>query len=110
VCLLPIFFGHDVNFCPHYDVFDESYATFNAMIEIMNKQHKNFVIKMSECSILHESKPSLPFHTLEASLCDACESSFPLESIIVVDVHLTDLEVELEPPLTSLPFCCFILY
>jgi len=29
---------HDVNSCPYYDVSNEAYAIFNAMIEIMNKR------------------------------------------------------------------------
>jgi len=36
-------FDHDVNSYPYYDVFDEAYARLNAMIEIMNERHENFV-------------------------------------------------------------------
>ena len=32
----------------HSDVHDESYAKLNAMIEIINGQHKHFVSEMTE--------------------------------------------------------------
>ena len=30
-------FDHDVNSCPYYDIFDQSYAKLDAMIETMNE-------------------------------------------------------------------------
>jgi len=54
-------FGHDVNFYFYYDLFYESYARLNAMIEKMNEQHTPFVSEMREGGSLHETDPSLPF-------------------------------------------------
>ena len=97
-------FDYKVNSCPYYNVFDEAYDRLNAMIEIINNRHEHFVIEMSESGLLHDTDPDLPFLRLKASLYDDCESSLPLESNIVDDAHLTDLEVELDHPLISLPF------
>ena len=55
---------------------------------------------MREFSLLHETDPSLPIPRLESSLYDAYESSLPLESNIVDDAPLTDLEEVFDPPLT----------
>jgi len=53
--------NHDVNSCPYYDVSDELYARLNAMIETINERYEHFVSEMSECGLLHETDPSLPF-------------------------------------------------
>jgi len=47
---------------------------------------------MRECGLLHAIDPSLPFSWLDASLYDDCESSLHLESNVVDDASLTDLE------------------
>jgi len=59
---------------------------------------------MRECSLLHQTDPSLPFPRLEARLYDDCESFFPLKSNVVSDAPLTDLEEVFDPPLTPLTF------
>ena len=61
------------------------------MIEIMNEQHTHFVSEKRECSLLHETDPSLPLPRLESSLYDRCESSLPLKSNIVDDAPSNDL-------------------
>jgi len=53
---------------------------------------------------LHQVDPSLPCPSLEARLCDDCESSLLLESNDVDDAPLTDLGEVFDPPLTSLTF------
>jgi len=53
---------------------------------------KNFVIEMREFHLLHDTDPSLPFPRLEASLYVDCDFSLPLESTLVDDAPLTDLE------------------
>jgi len=73
------------------------------MMKTMNERHEHFVSEMTEFNLLHETDPSLTFRGLEASLYNDYESSLPLESNFVDDAHLTDLEVELEPPLIFLP-------
>ena len=93
-----------MNSCPYYDVFDECYARLDAMIGTMNQQHERFVIRMRECSLLHETDPSLPCPRLEACLYDDCESSLPLESNVVDDASLTDLGEVFDSPLTPLTF------
>ena len=75
VCSYCQSFDYDVNSCPCYDIFNESYARVNVVLETMNVQHNNFI---------SETYPSLPFPTLEASLHDDCESSLPLKSNVVV--------------------------
>ena len=92
-----------LNSCPYYDPYDESYAKLDAMIETMNEQHEHFVSEMREFGLLHETDPSLPIPKLESSLYDDCESSLPLESNIVDDAPLTDLEEVFDPPLTNSP-------
>jgi len=92
-----------MNSCPYYDISDESYTRFNAMIETMNEQLEHFVSEMSEFGLLHETDPSLHIPRLEPSLYVDYESSLPLESNVVDDAPLTDLEEVFDPPLTSLP-------
>jgi len=65
-------FEHDVNYCLHYVVYDESYPRRNAMTETMNEQHTQFVSEMMEFGPLHETDPSLPSSRLEANLFDNC--------------------------------------
>ena len=88
-----------MNSYPYYDISNESYARLNAMIETMNERHEHFVSEMREFCSLHETDPRL-----ESSLYDDYESSLPLDSNVVDDTHLTDLEKMFDPPLTSLPF------
>jgi len=73
------------------------------MIETMNEQHTYFAIEIKACSLLHEVDPILPFLRLEASHYDDCESFLFLESNVVDDTHLTDIEEVFVRPLTSLP-------
>ena len=80
-----------MNSCLYYDVFDESYARLNAIIETMNDQHRGFVIEMMEFSLLHETDPNLPSSRLEANLYDNCESFLLLESNLVDDAPLASL-------------------
>jgi len=96
-------FDDDVNSCPYYDRSDESYAKLDAMIETMNERHEHFVSEMREFGLLHETDPSLPISRLESSLYDDYKSSLPLESNIVDDAPLTDLEEVFDPPLSYLP-------
>jgi len=95
--------NHDVNSCPYYDIFDESYVRLDAMIGTMNERHENFIREMREFGLFYETNPSLPIPRLESSLYDDYESSLPLESNVVNDASLTDLEEVFDPPLTSLP-------
>ena len=74
------------------------------MIETRNEKHIHFVNEMRECGLLYRTDPSLPFCRLEASLYHDYESSLPLESNVVDDAPLIDLEEVFDPPLTSLPF------
>jgi len=104
VCSYCQSFDYSVNSCPYYDISDECYAILNAMIETMNEQHTHFDTEMRECGLLHETDPSLSFPRLEASLYDDCESFLPLESDVVDDATLTDLEEVFDPPLTSFSF------
>jgi len=85
-------FNHGVNSCPCYDVSIEWYAKLNAMIETMNEQHTCFVSEMRESGLMHKTDLSLSFPRLESSLYDDYESFFSLESNVVDDAHLTDLE------------------
>ena len=78
------------------------------MIEVINEQHMHFLSEMREFGLLHKTDPSLPFPALEASLCDDCESSLPLESNDVDDASLTDLEKAFDP-VDLLVICCSIL-
>jgi len=103
-CVLFANLYHDVNSYRYYDIFDECYARLDAMIGTMNEQHKQFVCRMRECSLSHETDPSLPYPRLEADLYDGCESSLPLESNVVDDTLLTNLEEVFDPPLTLLTF------
>jgi len=59
---------------------------------------------MREFGLLHETDLSLSSPRSAASLFDDCESAIPLEFDFVDDAHLIDLKVELNPPLSSLPF------
>jgi len=110
VCSYYQTFDHDVNSYPYYDIYDELYAKLNRMIETMNEQHMQFVSEMIECGLLHETYLSLPFPRLESSLYDDCESSLPLESNVVDDTPLTDLEEVFDPPLTFVPFVGILFY
>ena len=103
VCCHCYSFDHDVNSCPYHDIFNEAYARLNAMIETMNEQHENFVNEMREFGLLHETDPSLPIPRPESSLYDDYESFLPLESNIIDDAPLTNLEEVLNPPLTYSP-------
>jgi len=58
----------------------------------MNKWHEHFVNEMREFGLLHETDSSLPIPRLEYSLYDDYESSLHLESNVVDDAPLTDLE------------------
>jgi len=58
---------------------------------------------MREFGLLHETDPSLPIPRLESSLYDDYESFLPLESNIIDDAPLTNLEEVLNPPLTYSP-------
>jgi len=62
-----------------------------------------FVSEMREFGLLHETDLSLPISRLESSLYDDYKSSLPLESNIVDDAPLTDLEEVFDPPLTYSP-------
>jgi len=55
---------------------------------------------MREFSLLHETDPSLPIPRRQSSLYDDYESFLPLDSNIVDDAPLTDLEEVFDPPLT----------
>jgi len=70
----------------------------------MNERYEHFVSEMREFGLLHETDPSLPIiRRLESSLYDDYESFLPLESKVVDDAPLTDLDEVFDPPLTSLP-------
>ena len=97
VCSYCQFFHHDENSCPGYDVSNEEYTRLNTMVEIMTKQHKQFVSEIRECDFLHETNPSLPCPRLGASLHDDYEFFFPLESNVVNDAPLTHLEEVFDP-------------
>ena len=97
-------FDHNVNSCPYYNVSNECYARLDAMIGIMNEQHERFISRMRECSLLHETNPSLPYPRLGACLYDDCESSFPLGSNVIDDAPLTDPVEVFDLPLTPLTF------
>ena len=73
----------------------------NATLETMNKQHTHFVSEMRECDLLYETDPSLSLPRLESNLYDDCEFFLPIESNVVVDAPLIDLEESFDYPLTS---------
>jgi len=81
-----------VNSCPYYDISIEWCAKLNAMIKTMNEQHMHFVGEMRECGLMHKTIPSLSFPKLEYGLYDDYESFLPLDSNVVDDAHLTELE------------------
>ena len=58
---------------------------------------------MKEFGLLHETSPSRPIPRPESSLYDDHESSLPLESAIIDDASLPDLEEVVDPPFTSSP-------
>jgi len=58
---------------------------------------------MREFSLLHEIDPSLPIPRLESNLHDDYPSFLPLESNVVDDGPLPDLEEVFALPLTFLP-------
>jgi len=70
----------------------------------MNEQDKHFVSEMRECSLLHETDPSLPFRRLDVSLHDDCESSLSLESNVADNARLTGPDEVFDPLLTCFPF------
>ena len=70
-------FDHDVNYCPYYDVFDESYARLNVVIETMNEQRKHFISEMRDCGLLHEFHHSLPVPQLRLVLMMILSIPFP---------------------------------
>ena len=86
-----------MNFCPYYDVSNESYARLNAMIVIMDERHKHFISEMRECGLLHETNSSLPFLIFEASLYVDYESSHALESNFGDNASLIYLEEAFDP-------------
>ena len=96
-------FGHDVNSDPYYDVSNESYARLNAMIEIMNERHEHLVSDMREFGLLHKTDTSLHIPRLKFNLYDDHESLLPLESNVVDDAPLTNIEEVFDHPLSSLP-------
>ena len=96
-------FDHDVNSCPSYDVFNDSCARLNVLMETMKEQQDHFVSEMREFSLLHEIDPSLPIPRLESNLHDDYASSLSLESNVVDDAPLPDLKEVFAPPLTFLP-------
>jgi len=65
-------------------------------------RHEHLVSEMREFGLLHETNSSLPIPRLESSLYDDCETSLPLESNVVNDAPLTNLEEVFDPLLTSL--------
>ena len=67
-----------MNSCSYYDVSNESYARFNALIETMNEQHRYFISEMRECDLLHETNPSLPSLRPKAGIYDDWDSSLHL--------------------------------
>jgi len=93
-----------VNFYSFDDVSGESYARLNAMIETMNEQHEHVISEMMAFGLLNETDPSIPSPRFDASLYNDCESFLPLESNIIDDTTLTDLEEAFDLSLTSLPF------
>ena len=76
----------------------------------MKEQQDQFVSEMREFSLLHETDRSLPIPRLEFSLYYDYESFLPLESNIVDDAPLTDLEEVFDPSLELFPTCCSILF
>jgi len=78
VCSYCQSFNHDANFCPYYDISDESYARLNSIIDIMNELHEHFVSEMREFGLLHEIDPCLPIPRLESDFYDDYKSSLPL--------------------------------
>ena len=94
-------FDHDVNSCLPYDVFNESYARFYALIETTTERQEYFVSEIREFDLLHETDHNVPIRRLESSLYDDYESFIPIESNVVNDAPLTDLEAVFDPPLTS---------
>ena len=85
-----------------HEPFWQYLSRLNAIIKTMNKRCEHFVSEMREFGLLHDTDPSLPIPRLESSLYDDCEYSLPLESNIVDDTPLINLEEVFDPPLTSL--------
>jgi len=65
---------------PYYDIFNESYARLDAMIEKMNKRPEHLISEMRECGLLHETSHSLRTPRHEANLYDDWKFFLPLES------------------------------
>ena len=96
-------FDHDVNSCLSFDAFNDSCARIDILMETIKEQQDNFVSKMREFSLLHETDPSLPIPRLESDLPDDYASSCPLESNVVDDAPLPDLEDMFDSPLPYAP-------
>ena len=97
-------YPHDLDCsCPYYYISDESYARLNAIKETMSERYEHFVSEMMEFGLMHETNSSLPIPRLKSSLYDDYESFLLLESNVVDDAPLTDLEEVFDPPLSSLP-------
>jgi len=95
-------FDLDANYCPYYDIFYDSYARVNVVIEIMNDRHECFIGKMGERGLLHETCPGPSSARLEVSLYDDYGSSLPLGPNFMVDSSLIGRAEVIDPPLTSL--------
>ena len=71
-------FDHDVNSYHSYDVFKDSCARLNCLIETIKEQQEHFVSEMREFGLLHGIDPSLPIPRLESSIYDDYGSSLLL--------------------------------
>jgi len=71
-------------------------------METMKEQQDHFVGEMREFSLLHEIYPSLRIPMLESNLHDDYASFLPLDSNVVDDPPLPDLEEVFGPLLTFL--------
>jgi len=94
---------HDVNSCLSFAEFNDSCARIDVLMETIKEQQDNFVSKIREFSLLHETDPSLPIPRLESDLPDDYASSCPLESNVVDNVPLPDLEDMFDSPLPYAP-------
>jgi len=72
-------------------------------METMKEQQDRFVSEVREFSLLHEIDPSLPILRLESNLYNDYTSPLSLESNVIDDAPLPNLEEVVDPPLTSLP-------
>jgi len=92
-----------VNSCLSFYAFNDSCALIDVLMETIKEQQDNFVSKMREFSLLHETDPSLPIPRLAFDLPHDYASSCPLESNVVDDAPLPDLEDMFDSPLTYVP-------